>query len=107
LTQGVSGRFTLAHPAPLEMRQFLVEIALRLGVKPVFVPLPIAPALFATRAAEALHIPLPFSSENLLGLCALRAGDSTADLAKLNVVLRDTSRALDDVLGPMKEPSGS
>jgi nucleoside-diphosphate-sugar epimerase len=106
LTQGVSGRFTLAHPAPLEMRQFLGEIASRLGVKPVFVPLPIAPALFATRAAEALHIPLPFSSENLLGLCALRADDSTADLARLNVVLRDTSRALDDVLGPMKLPSG-
>ncbi|MGQ9588794.1 MAG: NAD-dependent epimerase/dehydratase family protein [Planctomycetota bacterium] len=100
LDRGLSGLFTLAHPEPISMREFLSGIAGRLGKRPIFVPLPIAPALLALRAFERLGVPLPVSSENLLGLTCLRAADTREDLARLGVELRGADEALDEALGP-------
>ena len=99
LARGVAGTFTVAHPRALEMREFLATIARRLVRKPWFVPLPLGPVLLALRAIETLRIPFPVSSENLLGLKCLRAYDTSDDLQRLGVALRDTSATLDDVLG--------
>lgn len=100
LERGLSGLFTIAHPVPVTMRSFLEAIASRLGKRPIFLPVPIGPALFALRALERLRLSLPVSSENLLGLKCLRSTDTTADLAKLGVTLRSTEESLDDALGP-------
>jgi nucleoside-diphosphate-sugar epimerase len=99
LVRGLAGRFTIAHPKALEMREFLAAIARRVRAHPIFLPFPIAPMLLALRVIEALRIPFPVSSENLLGLKCLRADDTTADLARLGVQLQDTAATLDDVLG--------
>jgi nucleoside-diphosphate-sugar epimerase len=99
LVRELSGRFVIAHPEALEMRAFFRAIAARLGARPLFVPFPIAPMLLLLRLVERLRIPLPVSSENLLGLKCLRADDTRPDLEKLGITLRDTATTLDDVLG--------
>lgn len=103
LARDLSGLFTVAHPEVVEMGDFLRAIAARVGARPFFLPMPIAPMLLLLRVIEGLRIPFPVSSENLLGLKYLRATDTTNDLARLGVGLRDTTSALDEALS--KRPS--
>jgi len=98
-TRGLAGTYSVSEPGSLEMGQLLREIAARLGRKPLFVPFPIAPALLALRAIEALRLPFPVSSENLLGLKCLRATDTAPDLARLGIRARSARESLDEVLG--------
>ncbi len=97
--KGLTGRFTVAEPAVTEVRELLRAIARRLGRRPVFVPFPMAPALAVLQTVEALRIPFPVSSENLLGLACLRVDDTTRDLAALGVTPRGTAESLDEILG--------
>jgi NADH dehydrogenase len=104
LGRGLAGLLTIAHPNAVAMGEFLRMIAERAarkpgGRRPVFLPVPMAPALLALRAIEGLRVPFPVSSENLLGLQCLRATDTTGDLERIGVTLRDTAAALDDALG--------
>jgi NADH dehydrogenase len=95
----LAGTYSVSEAGSLEMGQLLREIAARLGRKPIFVPFPIAPALLALRLIEALRIPFPVSSENLLGLKCLRVTDTAPDLVKLGVKARSARESLDEVLG--------
>ena len=82
------------------MRELLRDIARRLGRRPLFVPFPMALALTVLHTLEALRVPFPVSSENLLGLACLRVDDTTRDLAALGVTPRATAESLDEILGP-------
>jgi nucleoside-diphosphate-sugar epimerase len=97
LDAGMTGRVTVAEPVPIEMRQFLETLAGRLGSRPRFVSFPMAPALTMMRALEALRVPFPVSSENLLGLEQMRAVDTRADLARLGVTVRSALESLEDI----------
>jgi NADH dehydrogenase len=88
-----TGVLTVAEREGPTYRELLVEIARRLGRKPVLVPVPFGPALLALRAVEALGLRLPVSSENLLGLRALRRVD-------VDVEARPFRASLDDVIRP-------
>lgn len=99
LEKGLAGLLTIAHPRAVSMGDVLRMIAARLGRRPLFVPFPMAPALVALRVIEGLRIPFPVSSENLVGLKCLRATDTTQDLERIGVTLRDTAAALDEALG--------
>ncbi|MDQ3605986.1 MAG: hypothetical protein M3418_07360 [Gemmatimonadota bacterium] len=50
--------------------------------------------LLALRLIEALRIPFPISSENLLGLTGLRHTPSSADLERLGMRLRSARESL-------------
>ena len=93
----MAGRFTVAEPEPVGMREFLAMLSEKLGSRPVFIPLPMAPALLAMRTLEALRIPFPVSSENLLGLKQMRAVDTSRDLEALGVAARPARVSLDAI----------
>ena len=89
LEKNLAGLFTLADPTVLEMQQLLRGIARRLGKRPIFVPFPMAPALVALKLIEAMRLPFPVSSENLIGMKCLRATDTTPDWARLGLRTED------------------
>lgn len=98
LEKEITGCFTVAEPAPIEMRRFLQMLAVRLGRRPLFLPVPLTPSLAALRAIEWMRIPFPVSSENLLGLKQMRAVDTTADLETLDVTARPALASLEEIL---------
>jgi len=97
LERGLPGLFTVAEPTPVGMRAFLELVAGRMGSRPLMVPLPMAPALFTLRSLEALRIPLPVSSENLLGLKQMRAVDTRRDLAALGISARTARESIEAI----------
>lgn len=93
-----TGTFVVAEPDGVELRELFAVTARLLGIRARFVPLPSAPVLLALRAAERLRIPLPISSENLLGLRSLRVMPSRADLDSLGVRARPAAESLAAIL---------
>jgi nucleoside-diphosphate-sugar epimerase len=95
LDQGVTGSLTLASPERTTMRAFFERVATFTNRRALFLNVPAAIALAGFRVAERLHLPLPVSSENLLGLLSLRYWDSTADLARIGLTVRPLAATLD------------
>jgi nucleoside-diphosphate-sugar epimerase len=98
IEQGLTGTFVVAEPGGLPLRDLFRLVAAKIGCRATIVPLPAGPALALLRAAEALRLPLPISSENVLGALALRSQPSSADLDAIGVVLRPASESLGDLL---------
>jgi len=88
LEGGSRGALTLASPERLSLREFFAAVAAYRRRRVRFVNLPTGLALLGFRAVESLRVPLPVSSENLLGLLSLRYWDSTADLQHLGLRVR-------------------
>jgi nucleoside-diphosphate-sugar epimerase len=95
----VTGRVTLAEPKAISMQSFLRLLAERVGRRPIFVRVPATPVLWAARGLEAIGIAGPLSSENILGLQALREADCTADLGRLRLHVRSARESLHDLAG--------
>ena len=95
------GSVVLASPERLTMREFFEAVAAfgHRRLRCVDVPAPFALAMF--RTAEAFRVPLPVSSENLLGLMSLRYWDSTEDLRRLDLDVRP----LHETLAAMARPT--
>jgi NADH dehydrogenase len=85
IRRDLSGSVTIAEPDPVRLRELYSAIAHEAGTRPVFVPIPGAAGLLVLRAAEALRLRLPVTSENLLGLKHLRAFDVHRDLELLDL----------------------
>jgi len=94
----LTGAFVVAEPEGLPLRDLFRLVAKKLGRRATVVSLPAGPVLALLRVAEALRVPLPISSENVLGALALRAQPSAADLEAIGVVLRTASDSLDQLL---------
>ncbi|HEV1995130.1 MAG TPA: NAD-dependent epimerase/dehydratase family protein [Candidatus Acidoferrum sp.] len=94
----LTGRLILAEAESICMRDLLAAIAQKLGKRAIFISVPATPALVALRVAEGLRLPLPVSSDNLLGLRSMVYQDPTADLARLGISLRSARQSLDDLL---------
>jgi NADH dehydrogenase len=95
--QGLVGRLLLAEPSPITLSRFLSLVAERLERKPRFVPVPAWAVLGGVRLFEACGVHPPISSENVRGLMALRAEDTRADLARLNLSVRPAEQSLRDL----------
>jgi nucleoside-diphosphate-sugar epimerase len=95
IVRGLAGRFVVAEPEGLTMRELFERIAARSGTKVRFVPVPASLLLAPLRACERLQIPLPLSSENVLGAIALRRQPSAEDLARLGIRARPVEESLD------------
>jgi nucleoside-diphosphate-sugar epimerase len=96
--RGLTGRYVVAEPEGLELRELFHAIAARMGRRARLVPLPAAPLLVALRTAEAIGLRLPLTSENVLGARSLRTQPSEADLARIGVTVRSTADSLDDLM---------
>ncbi len=82
-----TGTYTLVHPNPYPIQAFYTQIFLKLGLAPRFLKLPGDLTLTALKIAEFLKIPLPLTSENLLGLKYTKVFKS--DCAKLEIEPKD------------------
>src|SRR5207245_151645 len=92
------GAVNVAEPAPLSLAAFLRAMVARLGVRCLFLPLPLAPVLAALRATEKLRVPLPVRSESLLAIKGLRQVPVAEDLRRLDLCVRSAEESLADVL---------
>ena len=88
LSKGAAGKYVLAAPEPVTMRAFYAGIARQLGVRCAFLPLPFSPVYGALALAESVGLPLPVTTENLLGLRQMRAIDPAMDLRAFGVFPR-------------------
>ncbi len=71
--------YDVGGPEPLPLRVVIRECALALGTRCAILPLPLAPAHAAARAARRLGLPFPVSPEQVLRLAESKAVDiSTA-----------------------------
>jgi len=93
----LGGVLTIAEPEPIEMGAFLRALAARLGRRPLFVPFPITPALALLRLIEAVRLPFPVSSENLLGLRQMQRSETAPDLRKVGVIPRSAVQSLEEI----------
>jgi len=66
-----TGLFAFGEVAPVPISGFYSALAAWMGKQVLLVPVPGRPVLALARLAEALKIPLPLTSENLLGLKGL------------------------------------
>lgn len=98
LERGLTGRYVVAEPEGLELRELFRRMADRKGKKARLVSLPAKPVLAGLRVAERLGLRLPLTSENVLGALSLRTQPSESDLAELGVTVRSTGESLDDLL---------
>ncbi len=93
----LTGAINVAEAEGGSMRELLTLLACAAGTRPLMLPLPVTPVLWALRALEALRLPLPVSSENLLGLVALRRVETAADLQRLGIPLREARASVADL----------
>jgi nucleoside-diphosphate-sugar epimerase len=96
--KGLTGRYVVAEPGGLELRELFTAMADRMGVRCHLLSLPAAPVLAILRAAEGFGLRLPLSSENVLGAKSLRTEPSESDLAAIGVTVRGTAESLDDLM---------
>ena len=94
IERGVTGTLTIAEPGGVTLRELFLSMAAQLGRRRFILPLPYGPVLLALRLVEKLRLPLPVSSENLLGMRALRHVPSEADLARLGLRARSAAESL-------------
>ena len=97
-TNNMSGMFCIAEPEAISMKAFYEEIALQSNKKIKFISFPISLLLIMCKLFESAGIKLPVSSENVLGLKHLSKFDTTKDLSKLGVTLKNYKESLKAVL---------
>lgn len=84
IERDLKGFFNIVYEKSYAIKDFYSFVARSVGQKPYFIYLPGSLVLNLLKAAEKLKIPLPLTSENLLGLKALKPFQN--DLDKLEIV---------------------
>jgi nucleoside-diphosphate-sugar epimerase len=90
----LTGDFVVAEPEPVALVDFLRLMTTEMGVRCLFVPLPLAPILFALRGCERLGLRLPLRSESLLGMQGMRRVPVEESLARLGMTVRPARESL-------------
>jgi nucleoside-diphosphate-sugar epimerase len=106
LIRRIPGRLILAEPAGVSMRQFYRAIA-RLEGKPTLMkpPFPGDLALMLTKTAEAVSLPSPISSDNLLGIKYVQHFDSRPTSHLLGVTPRSFWSSVSALAGTEIDPA--
>jgi nucleoside-diphosphate-sugar epimerase len=97
LSQDLTGAFNIAEPDGVTMRELLQLLAGAAQTRAMAIRIPASAALFALRTLEAARIPMPVSSDNLLGLLAMRHVDTRTDLTRLGIALRSAAQSIADL----------
>lgn len=85
ITRGIAGRYDVAAPEVHTMRDLYQAVIRGLKVAPRLVSVPIGLVETGATVLEALRVPFPIRRENVLGLRALRAFDTAADMRTLGI----------------------
>jgi len=88
------GTFAVAERDPVDLRAFLRLMTKEMGVRCLFVPLPLAPVMAAVRFAERLGVRLPLRSESLLGMKGMCRVDVDDSLARLEMSVHPVTESI-------------
>ena len=94
LEQNQSGKLTIATPEVYTYKTFYKKLSQRLGVKVLFVPVPLGMLMGITKLTSFLHLPFSINEDNVLGLKNLRSAKTAGDLKTLNVEIDDLDKIL-------------
>lgn len=94
LSLGIVGSLNIAEPTGIAMKDLLLQIARQDGRRRYVISVPLTPVFLTLRLLEILRLPLPISSENVLGLAALRVAPVEGDLNGLGMRLRTAAENL-------------
>lgn len=94
----LTGKLYIAEPTVITMKQLYDAIAARCNKKVVYFPLPASIALLLAAAAAGIGVKLPVSPESVKGLTQLRSFDTTADMQKVGVEVKNIYQVLDELL---------
>jgi NADH dehydrogenase len=94
LERNLTGVLNVAEPDGQPLRDFITMLARRMGRRAVFVPVPAKPAVAFLQIIERAGLPLPVSSENVLGVLAMRRVETRADLSRLGMSVRSAAESL-------------
>ena len=86
IERGTTGVVSYGEQTPILLRDFYRAIAKGLGVSRLLLPMPGGLTCAGLRIAESLGVPLPMTSQNLLGLKHLIKVDVAQDIARLGAV---------------------
>jgi nucleoside-diphosphate-sugar epimerase len=100
----LTGTLDVAEPDGLPMREFLGVLAAASGVRAVPLPLPTGTLIRMLRLTEALRLPLPVTSDNLLGLSTMRHVDTRPSLERLGLRLRDARESVSALMTQRTSP---
>jgi NADH dehydrogenase len=98
LAAGSTGAYDIASAPSTSLVEIYEQIAGRLDRKPAYVYVPFAVAFAALRVAEALGLPAPLNSENLLGLKYGRTVPASDFKSNFGISLRSPRESIDDSL---------
>ncbi|OJJ18328.1 hypothetical protein BKI52_26280 [marine bacterium AO1-C] len=102
LEKSFSGKFYLGESQAITLRQLYEAIAANSGIRRRFVTLPSFLVGTALRTIELLRIPTTISYENLLGLKALKAFDTTATSQQLRVNFKTYQESIQAIFAQKK-----
>lgn len=98
LSRDLTGTLSVAEVEGITMREFLEQIAVRRQRKVFMLSLPSGLALRILQLFERIRIPLPVTSENLLGLVTMQHVETERDLATLGLQIRSARQSLAELL---------
>lgn len=90
-----TGVLTLAESEGISMKELLTLFARSVGTHPRFVSLPSGPSLSVLRLVEMARLPLPVSSENLLGLMSMTTAEASPSASRVGVRVRSSRESIE------------
>jgi len=94
IEKDITGLYTIASPEKTLYKEFYPMLCASVNRVPIYVVVPYWLLYVVLSIANILHIKLPISRENLLGLKQLRYVDTTQDLNKLEITLKTSGESL-------------
>lgn len=99
ITKNSKGKFVVATEEPVPYIDFYRELAATVNVKPRFMKIPYWFAEFGITMGKFTGRNLPVTKDNLLGLKQMKKIDSSADLEKLGLKLRNHRESFSTLRG--------
>jgi len=90
----VKGKFTIASPEIVTLKQFYSFIAGAAGKKISFIPVPYSALYIVLKLTELAGINIGAGTENLMGLKQLKSENTKDDLKKLDITLTGTEATI-------------
>jgi len=97
INKNIAGNFTIAHPSIITMKELYWEMARRIGVQPLFIPVSLAVTYRLSQLMERVGFKLPFTSENVLGLKDLKTFNTNPDLEVFGLKIKDYKTTLNQL----------
>ena len=96
ITTSSKGVWNIAHPEPISYRNLTSLIAAKLGVHPIFIPVPVFVVSTAIEVLNFFNKPL-ITKDNLKGLLTEKSMDTQTEMQALNLHWKNAETAISDL----------